>query len=45
MFILAWIRSLAERWGWASWVAGLKIVWQNLREQASPFPPEPWRRG
>ena len=39
------LKALLKRLGlWELWV-GLQVMLERLREEVSPFPPEPWRRG
>lgn len=52
--LLRWIRALGTwiltsraRWGqvFSDLGIGLKVLLERLKEEVSPFPPEPWRRG
>lgn len=51
---LRWIRALGtwiltSRAHWRQTFAdlgiGLRVLLERLKEEVSPFPPEPWRRG
>lgn len=43
--MMAWLKRLAVRMGLADLWTGLRVMWERFKEEMSPFPPEPWRRG
>jgi len=45
LLIRLWAQVLRVQGYWRDWQVGLQVMKERLKEELSPFAPEPWRRG